>query len=58
MRRVSNDPEEDTRLEAEHRQKSRRVAETLEGKGFGIEDDEPGGVQINRFLALGGTDKI
>ncbi len=58
VRRVSNDPEEDARLEAEHRQKSRRVAEVLEGKGFGMEGDEPGGVQINRFLALGGTDEV
>lgn len=52
----SKDPEEDARLEAEHRQETQRVAKMLEEKGFGMEGDEPGGVQINRFLALGGMD--
>ena len=56
MRLGSADPEEDAWLEAEHRQETHRVAKMLEEKGFGIEGDEPGGVQINRFLALGGED--
>ena len=56
MRLASEDPEEDARLEAEHRQETQRVVRMLEEKGFGMEGDEPGGVQINRFLALGGMD--
>jgi hypothetical protein len=56
MRLASQDPEEDARLAAEHLEENRRVARTLEEKGFGIEGDEPGGVQINRYLALGGED--
>lgn len=53
MRITSQDPEEDARLAAEHLDENRRVARMLEGKGFGVEGDEPGGVQINRYLALG-----
>ena len=33
------------------------MTKILEEKGFGMEGDEPGGVQINRFLALGGMDE-
>ncbi len=54
MRISSDDPEDDARLEAKHREETRRVAEMLEEKGFGMTGNEPGGVQINRFLALGG----
>ncbi len=56
VRLVSRDPEEDAKLQAEHREKTRRVNEMLEEKGFGMTGDEPDGVQINRFLALGGGD--
>lgn len=47
---VSKDPEENDRLEAEYFANNRRVARMLEAKGFGIVGDEPGGVQMNRFL--------
>jgi hypothetical protein len=53
MRLASQDPEEDARLAAEHLEENRRVAKILQEKGFGTEGDEPGGVQINRYLALG-----
>jgi hypothetical protein len=56
MRFASEDREEDAWLEAEYRQGTRRVAKMLEEKGFAIEGDEPGGVQINRFLTPGGED--
>ena len=54
FRLVSQDPEEEARLEAEYLDKNRRVARMLEEKGFGAEGDEPGGVLINRYLMLGG----
>ena len=54
MRPVSRNPEEDARLAAEHLEENRRASRLLQEKGFGIEGDEPGGVQINRYLALGG----
>lgn len=50
MRLASEDAEEDARLQAEYRAENERIARMLEAKGFGIEGDEPGGVQINRFL--------
>ena len=50
FRMASQDPEEDARLEAEYYAENQRVARMLEAKGFGIEGDEPGGVQMNRFL--------
>lgn len=50
MRLVSQDPEEDVQLKAEYLAENQRTAKMLEAKGFGIEGDEPGGVQINRFL--------
>lgn len=53
MRPASRDPEEDARLAAEHLAENHRVAAMLAGKGFGMEGNEPGGVQINRYLALG-----
>jgi hypothetical protein len=53
LRPASLDPEEDARLAAEHLEKNRHVTRMLEKRGFGIEGDEPGGVQINRHLALG-----
>ena len=34
-------------------EENRRVAKMLEERDFGIEGDEPGGVQRNRHLALG-----
>ncbi len=56
MRLVSENPQEDARLEAEHREKTLRVAGMLEERDFGMTGNEPGGVQINRYLALGGED--
>ena len=53
---ASQDPEEEARLAAEHLEENRRVAKLLEEKGFGIEGDEPGGVQMDRYLALGEED--
>jgi hypothetical protein len=52
LRLCSEDPEEDARLEAEFYADNKRIAEMLEEKGFGIDGDEPGGVQINRALHL------
>ncbi len=52
MRLASEDPEEDARLEAEYYAENQRVARMLEAKGFGAEGDEPGGVQMNRFLQV------
>ncbi|MDP9477034.1 MAG: hypothetical protein M3R38_15345 [Actinomycetota bacterium] len=57
VRLASADPEEDAQLEAEHREEMRKVERMLEEKGFDMTGDEPGGVQINRFLALGGDDE-
>ena len=56
MRPASRDPEEDARLAAEHLAENRRVAKMLEEKGFGMVGNEPGGVQINRYLARGRND--
>jgi len=52
VRLCSQDPEEDARLEAEYYTENQRIGKMLEDKGFGVEGDEPGGVQINRFLHL------
>ena len=57
MRICSKDPEEDARQRAEFDAENQRVARMLEEKGFGLSGDEPGGVQMNRFLHLRGTDK-
>lgn len=57
MRRGSMDPEEDARLEAEYLAKNRRIARMLAKKGFGLAGDEPGGVQINRYLHLENFDE-
>jgi hypothetical protein len=54
MRLVSPDPEEDARRAAEHLAANREVARMLEEKGFGMAGDEPGGVQMNRWLTLEG----
>ncbi len=52
MRPSSRDPQEDAKLEAEYRSEMRRTAGILEEKGFVMEGDEPGLIQINRYLAL------
>ncbi len=54
FRIVSQDLEEDTRLKAEPLEHSRRVGRMLEDKGFGVADDEPLSVRVNRHLRLGG----
>lgn len=51
-RRRSDDPEEDARLDADYYAKNQEVSEMLERKGFGLKGNEPGGVQINRYLHL------
>ena len=48
----SADAEEDTRLEKEWRGECLRVAKELDEKGFGIEGDEYGAVQIRRYQQL------
>src|SRR5438477_12918830 len=57
MREASKDPEEDARLQAEFYDRNQKIAAMLEEKGFGIEGDEPGGVQINRSLKINKIDK-
>ena len=52
MRPYSEDPEKDAHLEKEYREEVRQIDELLEAKGFGIEGDEPGGVQIQRYQRL------
>lgn len=50
--RCSDDPVEHARLKAEELAEQRRVAQLLEEKGFGLDGDEPGAVQINRVLRV------
>lgn len=52
FRLCSIDPQEDSRLEDEYFAENQAVSRMLEEKGLGLEGDEPGGVQINRFLHL------
>ncbi len=54
LRVRSADPTEDGRLEAVFIAHNRRIAETLNAKGFGLQGDEPGAVRMNRRLRLGG----
>ena len=48
----SEDPEEAARLAAEAKAEAREIAAMLEAKGFGMEGDEPGAVQIIRYQVL------
>lgn len=50
MRLVSQDPEEDARLEAEYFARNQRVSRMLDEKGFGMAGDEPTLTQVNRYL--------
>ena len=50
MRRVSDDPEEDRRLENEFWEHNERVSRELEPKGFGLEGDEHPSTIINHAL--------
>ena len=50
MRVCSKDPEQEKQSKAEFAASNRRIAAMLEDKGFGLEGNEPGGVQINRYL--------
>jgi len=52
VRICSDDPEEDKKLEAAYLAENRRIVRLPEEKGFGLSGNEPGGVQINRFLYL------
>ena len=52
MRQCSDDPEENARLEKEQHEEDMRIDAMLTAKGFGIEGDENGGVQIQRHLRL------
>lgn len=56
MRLASSDPEEDARLEAQDRAECRAIADRLKAKGFFVEGDEPGGVQMNMLLRSGEID--
>lgn len=53
---VSENPEENARIEKEFYSKNQRVEKMLEEKGFGIQGNEPGGVQINNFLRTNNID--
>lgn len=53
----SRDPEEDARLKAKYLERNRRSGRILREKGFGIAGGEPGSVQINRRLRLGGGEE-
>ena len=55
FRKASNDPVEDKRLDEEYSSYNKHVSEMLQVKGFGLTGNEPGGVQINRFLCTGGS---
>jgi hypothetical protein len=57
MRFCSDDPVEDARLEKEYHAHNMEVNRILEEKGFGLRGDEPGAVQINRFLHLQPDDR-
>jgi hypothetical protein len=57
FRITSPDPEEDARLGAGYLEHNRRVGRMLKEKNFGVAGDEPGCVQINRRLRLGGGRK-
>ena len=50
MRVVSDDPEEDRRLENEFWEHNERVSRELESKDFGLEGDEHPSTVINRVL--------
>lgn len=53
----SPDPEDAARQKAKFFAENQRIAKMLEEKGFGLVGDEPGGVQINRYLYLNDVDK-
>jgi len=57
FRECSEDPVVDARLKKEQHEEDLRVAEILEAKGFGIQGDEPGGVQIQRYQRLQGPEE-
>lgn len=48
----SGSAEEKKKQQEEYYAKNRAVARMVEEKGFGIEGNEPGGVQMNRMLHL------
>ncbi len=50
MRRSSEDPDEDARLENEFWEHNEGVAKLLEAKGFGLTGDEHGSAIVNRGL--------
>ena len=57
FRILSRDPKEDALRKAEFHAENGRIAEMLDAKGFGLQGDEPGGVQINRFLHVNKADE-
>lgn len=50
MRKSSDDPEENARLENEFWEHNERVSQLLEAKGFGLQGDEHGSAIVNRTL--------
>ncbi len=50
MRIVSDDPEEDRRLENEFWERNEHISRELESKGFGLQGDEHPSTVINRAL--------
>lgn len=57
FRVVSGDEGEDARLKAKYLERNRRSGRMLREKGFGIAGGEPGSVQTNRHLRLGGGEE-
>lgn len=53
---ISSDPEVNARREAEHQAECQAIADMLKAKGFFVEGDEPGGVQMNMLLRSGKID--
>jgi hypothetical protein len=49
--------EQEQLIKEEYFAQNRQIAEMLKEKGFGLEGDEPGGVAINRYLALNDVEK-
>ena len=50
MYRVTQDPEESARIKADFYARNQEVTAMLAEKGFGLSANDPGGVQINRYL--------
>ena len=52
FRMISNDPEEDARLESESFAENGHISNMLKAKGFGSQSNEPASIRINRRVVL------